>query len=98
MDRVNFYKIYLPALQKALDNDNSNHGFFVYPPEYYIDKMVEREVEYCMDVELGTDVFIQQVEEYFDAKSHYALDVRGVPIQLVKEKILNEMHTIERSL
>ncbi len=33
MKTQDFYKIYLPALEKALQNDDINEGFYVSRPE-----------------------------------------------------------------
>ncbi|RAJ75619.1 hypothetical protein CLV59_109233 [Chitinophaga dinghuensis] len=94
MDNETFYRIYLPALKEALAQDSINHGFFVYPPEYFIDKSVEGEIESFIENELAEDKLIQLVDEYFDAKSHYATEVRGVPIQIIKGRIINEMNVV----
>ncbi|SDI09148.1 hypothetical protein [Chryseobacterium jejuense] len=44
MKPQDFYKIYLPALEKAFQNDGINDGFYVKGPEEYIDSIFLDEV------------------------------------------------------
>lgn len=89
-----FFKYYIPALEIALTNENINHGYMVYGPDWYIEEK---------DIRDSIDLFEQNNYEkyyslfdlvglYFDAKSHNFSAVDGVDISIYKFK-LNE--TIE---
>lgn len=83
MKPQDFYKIYLPALEKAFQNDVINHGFHVKGPEEYIDPMFLDEV--TQYVEENEDEFLEKVAYYFDAKSHYFPSVKDVDIEVIKK-------------
>lgn len=55
MKPQDFYKIYLPALEKAFQNDEVNDGFYVKGPEEYIDSIFLDEVTRYL--EENEDVF-----------------------------------------
>ncbi|MEJ5104994.1 hypothetical protein [Chryseobacterium sp. MYb328] len=80
-----FYKIYLPALEKALQNDEVNEGFYVKGPEDYIDpKLIEKVTQYLEEYE---DDFLKKVAYYFDEKSHNFPSIQGVDIEVYKEQL-----------
>ncbi|MCS4304936.1 hypothetical protein DRF65_10895 [Chryseobacterium pennae] len=80
-----FYKIYLPALEKALQNDEVNEGFYVKGPEDYINQeSIEEATRY---LEENEDEFLEKVAYYFDAKSHNFPSIQGVDIEVYKEQI-----------
>lgn len=45
MKTEDFYKIYIPALEKAFQNDSINWGFYVKSPEDYLDDEVSAQKE-----------------------------------------------------
>ncbi|WPV66704.1 hypothetical protein [Chitinophaga sp. LS1] len=96
MDIRFFYSIYLPALTRALNEDDKNYGFFVNSPESFIDKDIELEIESFIDNELANDIFINMVDEYFDAKSHYFKEMNGVDIDIVKNQIIEGISKLKR--
>lgn len=80
-----FYKIYLPALEKALQNDEVNEGFYVKSPEDYINpESIEEVTRY---LEENEDEFLEKVAYYFDAKSHNFPSIQGVDIEVYKEQL-----------
>lgn len=95
MNKLDFYREYLPALLKALDEDSTNYGFRVNSPEFYMDKSKVKEIELFMKAELSNDKFIELVENYFDAKSHYADTINGVPLDFLKSQILEEVKRLK---
>ncbi|RAJ06486.1 hypothetical protein LX64_01613 [Chitinophaga skermanii] len=94
MNKTEFYKIYLPALRKALEEDHINLGFCVRSPEYFIVENVLPGIVRLIDTEWSDDAFIIEVDEYFDAVSHYAEDYKGIPIYMAKENIIRQMQQI----
>ncbi|MGI9583811.1 hypothetical protein ACR1PO_21640 [Chryseobacterium sp. RRHN12] len=43
--KEDFYTIYIPALEKAFQNDSVNLGFYVRSPEDYLDDEAVRQVD-----------------------------------------------------
>lgn len=87
MKSQDFYKIYLPALEKAFQNDGVNDGFYVKGPEEYIDSIFLHEITQYL--EENEDAFLEKVAYYFDAKSHYFPSIQGVDIEVYKEQLKN---------
>lgn len=80
-----FYKIYLSALEKALQNDDVNEGFYVKSPEDYIDPLcIEEVIQY---LEENEDEFLEKVAYYFDAKSHNFPSIQGVSIDVYRKQL-----------
>lgn len=78
METKDFYKIYIPALEKALENDSINAGFYVKPPEDYLgSELAKQVVEYLEEKE---DSFTEKVAYYFDAKSHHFPSIQNINI------------------
>ena len=96
MTEVEFYKLFLPALNKALENDHINYGFYVAGPEDYV------ETEYLMDVENHMDTtsenvdFLDMVAYYFDAKSHNFPDVGEETINQYKIRLIEKANEIKK--
>ncbi len=81
MDKASFFKIYIPVLEKSLQNDHKNYGFYVKSPEDYLCDSLAREIgEY---LENNEDFFTEKVGYYFDAKSHNFSKVQGVDINIL---------------
>lgn len=95
MKTEDFYKIYIPALEKALQNDSINLGFYVKSPEDYLDDEVSAQIDQYSD-ENG-DVFLEKVAYYFDAKSHNFSFVQEVEIDLYKADLIAEMVRLKKS-
>lgn len=88
MDIRQFYSIYLPVLTRALQEDDKNYGFSVSSPESYLDEDKVSEIELFIDNELANNEFINMVDEYFDAKSHYFKKMNGVDVDTIKDQII----------
>jgi hypothetical protein len=94
MNKQQFYKIYIPALREALEHDDKNYSFCVYSPDFYIASEIGLEMENYIEDELADDKFIELVDYYFDAKSHYANEINGVGLDLIKKKIIQGMEKL----
>ncbi|MGE8553546.1 MAG: hypothetical protein ACN6OB_06355 [Chryseobacterium jejuense] len=88
-----FYKIYLPALEKALQNDEVNEGFYVKGPEDYIDPECIEEI--TLYLEENEDGFLEKVAYYFDAKSHNFPSIQGVDIEVYRKQLENYIFKIK---
>ena len=97
MELIKFYEKYIPALEKALENDNINDGFYVKDPMSYIE-IPENELkvfDVFLDEIAGTNIFLDKVGYYFDAKSHYFKEIEGVEINEYKKGIIKEIELIK---
>ncbi|RXM49683.1 MULTISPECIES: hypothetical protein [unclassified Chryseobacterium] len=96
MKPQDFYKIYLPALEKAFQNDEVNDGFYVKGPEEYIDSIFLDEVTQYL--EENEDAFLEKVAYYFDAKSHYFPSINEIDIDVYKKELRDEILRIKMNL
>ncbi|WP_282044302.1 hypothetical protein [Winogradskyella flava] len=90
MDRNEFFQYYLSALKEALSNDSKNYGYLVKSYDWYIqDPTVLRKMENFKNDNYKKfhDIFNME-ESYFDAKSHYAEEVLGIPINKYRNDLL----------
>lgn len=91
MDRREFFSMYLPALEIALENDHINYGFLVMCPDFYVDREVSNQMDRFIEEELLDDHFVNFVAYYFDAMSHNFPDVGKVSIEEGRAYIFEEM-------
>jgi hypothetical protein len=100
MKDKNFYKLYIPALISAFDNENNCEQYNVKGPDFYIKapKDIKVEIIDYIEKETGKNKFLDSVAYYFDAKSHGFPDIQGVNIHDYKEMILNEITIIRKQL
>ncbi|BAP30345.1 uncharacterized protein CHSO_1308 [Chryseobacterium sp. StRB126] len=96
MNSQEFYKIYLHALEKALENDEINHGFYVKEPEEYIDPVFLDEVTQYL--EENEDAFLEKVAYYFDAKSHYFPSINRIDIDIYKKELLVDISKMKKGM
>ncbi len=97
MNRAEFYKVYIPALKKALANDEVNLGYYVLGPEDYIkDENIASEVSDFIDKDEENAHYYELIEYYFDAKSHNFPNLNGESLNKVKSKILNFIKSLPK--
>ncbi|MGN7709616.1 hypothetical protein [Chryseobacterium sp. 22543] len=94
MKKEEFYKIYIPVLEKTFQNDSNNWGFYVKSPENYLDDELTDKIEQYL--EEHEDVFLEKIAYYFDAKSHNYPSVQNVLIDLYKADLIDEMSLIKK--
>jgi hypothetical protein len=94
MTNKNFYIIYIPALEEAFRNDNVNHGFSVFTPDFYIEKKYLTEINDYLENQ--NNDFLDKVAYYFDAKSHNFPSISGVSIEEYKENLIKNMQLIKK--
>ena len=94
MRTEDFYKLYIPALEEAFKNDSINYGFYVKPPEDYLnDDIADLITQYLEDNE---DDFTEKIGYYFDAKSHNFSSIKGISIDAYKQNLISEMFKIKK--
>lgn len=93
MTNREFYFIYIPALEEALRNDNINHGFSVFAPDFYIEGKYLGKINKYIDNQ--NNDFLDQVAYYFDAKSHGFPSVLGISIEKYKMDLIRDMKLIK---
>ena len=98
MNLNNFYSIYIPALEKALESDDVNYGFYVKDPSDYIQCSSDelKEIEIFLDKISGENNFLDKVAYYFDAKSHNFPNIQGIEIEDYKEIIKKEIIALKK--
>jgi hypothetical protein len=94
MKKEEFYKIYIPVLEKTFQNDSNNWGGYVKSPENYLDDELTDKIEQYL--EEHEDVFLEKIAYYFDAKSHNFPSVQNVLIDLYKADLIDEMSLIKK--
>jgi len=94
MEKKDFYKIYIPALELALNNDSINYGFYVKSPEDYLDDQIAKQLtEY---LENNEDYFTEKVAYYFDARSHNFPSIQNINIDDYKNDLISEIFEIKK--
>lgn len=92
MDKKDFYKIYLPALEQAFREDNEIE---IPDPERYIADVVKSK-QVSLYVDNFSDNFIDKVGYYLDARGHNFREIDGVPIDEYKKEIIDEMAILKK--
>jgi len=98
MSESEFYLHYIPALLKALEEEDKWEQFNVRGPDYFLNLPVEkyREIDLYLDEMAGKSEFLDNVAYYFDAKSHGFPDVEGVKIEKFRERIQSEILKLKK--
>ncbi len=89
MDAREFFKSYLPALEKALESERTNQAFDALGPDWYIEDERKREKMYLFEeknFEQYKSIF-EKVALYFDAISHGFKEIDGINIEQFKEEL-----------
>ncbi|WP_080779089.1 hypothetical protein [Chryseobacterium phocaeense] len=94
MKEKDFYNIYIPALEKALENDNINYEFYVKSPEDYLDDDLSKKISNYL--EENESSFTEKVSYYFDAKSHNFPSILNINIEDYKANLIREMLEIKK--
>ncbi len=89
MNKSDFYKLYIPALIKALLNEDNWEQFNVRSPEHFLNLPEQKiiEVEKYLDKVAGKNKFLDSVAYYFDAKSHGFDKINGVKIEIFRNNL-----------
>ena len=93
INQLEFYKYYIPALIKALLNEDSWKLFNVKGPEHYLSVPDEKqkEIEIYLDQIAGKDKFLDDVAYYLDAKSHGFNEINGIKIEDFRKNLETEI-------
>jgi len=93
MNKLEFYKNYIPAVIKALLNEGNWVQFNIKSPEYFLNVSVEKrkEIDAYIDLVAGQDEFLDNVAYYFDAKSHGFNEIDGVEIKVFKKNLEDDI-------
>lgn len=91
MEIIEFLKIYLPALEKALANDYINYGYYVKGPEDYIEERYLNQVDAFIKENSKYRDFFYTVAYYFDSKSHNFPKVGNVDIEICRIELIKQI-------
>ncbi|AZB00013.1 hypothetical protein EG359_10425 [Chryseobacterium joostei] len=94
MNEKDFYSIYIPALERAFENDNINYGFYVKSPEDYLNDDLSRQITNYL--ETNEDSFTERVSYYFDAKSHNFPSIQNISIEDYKVNLIKDMLEVKK--
>ncbi|TZF92343.1 hypothetical protein FW781_21640 [Chryseobacterium panacisoli] len=96
MKTEDFYKIYIPALEKAFQNDSINLVFYVKSPEDYLDDEVSAQIDQYSNE--NEDVFLEKGAYFFDAKSHNFSNMMkmGIPLSMLMNLVLSRCSGMSR--
>ncbi len=89
MEEIEFFKIYIPALESALANDSKNLGYHVKGPEDFVDERYLEDLDKFIQVNSLYAEFIDEVGYYFDAKSHYVTKIASKDIDRYRQDLLD---------
>ena len=92
MDKKEFYHIYIPALEKALEEENQ---IDIPDPEKYI-VSDEKRKQISIYVDQFSDDFLDKVGYYLDAKTHNFPDVDGIEINEYRSDIIKEITILKK--
>jgi hypothetical protein len=84
-----FFKLYIPALEIALESDSQNLGYYVKGPEDYLDDSLLPSIDEFIESKSAYSPFLDMVGIYFDARSHYFTEIDGENINHFKGRIAN---------
>lgn len=98
MNEILFFKLYIAALELALNQDDNNLGFYVKGPEEFIDNNYMNDVEIFINsnYEKHKSLF-DLVDVYFDALSHYSTQIDGISIESYKSKLIEIIDDYKKS-
>jgi hypothetical protein len=92
MDDKTFFRYYIPALEKALSEDDINGGYGKGPDWYYPqDNEIYRAMDNFEDANLDKFPILDMVEGYFDSRSHNFPDVGNISVDECRDRIVEEM-------
>ncbi len=94
MDRLEFYKHYIPAVKKAILLLPEEVGFGYFPgPEFYLDstKCNTYLMDLYIDENSGKDNVLDMIGYLFDAFTHGFDAIEGIDIKTYKEQILKTL-------
>jgi len=96
MTENTFFKLYLPAVEEAIKNDNQNSGYYVKLPIDYVDEKYLKEADLFIDSHYESHkIFFDLISIYFDAKSHYFTEVQGQSIDSYRNKLIEYIDTLK---
>ena len=89
MTESDFFKFYLPALEKALEIENTRKGFDVLGPSWFISDNTMRESLDLFEQSnfINHKYLFESVALYFDAVSHGFQEVNGLSLEQFKTNL-----------
>lgn len=98
MNKMSFYKLYLPALYKSLKDFPPNLDYgdntFIKDAEYYMDESAVGIVDNYLNVHQD-DSFLNKVAYYYDALAHGFEEIGSVPLEVYYSQIIEEMNILK---
>ncbi len=100
MNKLELFKLFIPALNKALMHEDDWDQFNVKGPVFFLEGTPEKqkEIETYLDQNAGKDKFLDSVAYYFDAKSHGFDEIDGVDLNVYKQNLKNEILELKKKI
>lgn len=86
-----FFSYYIPALERAFEEDNVNYGFLVKQPSWFYPDSLRFDLEVYEDSHYLEYPILEKVAYYFDAKSHGFDMIDNTSIDDYKKNLMLEM-------
>ncbi|MCI3939450.1 hypothetical protein MQX03_19940 [Chryseobacterium aahli] len=99
MELIQFYTYYIPALEKALDEDNINKPMYdIKDPTQFLvgDYEIIKNIDFFLDISSGENIFLDTVAYYFDAISHGFLSINNTSVHDMKILIWEYIYEIKK--
>ena len=89
MNEKEFFSLYIPALEQALLNDDTNDDFSVLGPDWFVKDKSKLEKIYSFEDENFEKYksLFQNVAYYFGAKSHNFNTINGIKKEIFKNNL-----------
>jgi len=94
MELKEFYRIYIPALEIAMNDKEPLGSFSVKGPEYYIDDNLRYDI--AMFLDKNEDYFLERVAYYFDALDHNFPSIQGKSMEKYAKELKEDIDKIKK--
>ncbi|MDR1056005.1 MAG: hypothetical protein LBL90_09360 [Prevotellaceae bacterium] len=88
MEEFEFFKLYIPALEKALSNKETNNELSAKGPDWWYPDAKYNDMDSFETKNINKYSIFEKAALYFDAKAHNFKKINGVDISLYKEIII----------
>jgi len=87
MEAVNFFKIYIPALEIALEESSFDGSFSAKGPDWWFPSEEYEKLDIFEQENSSNYLIFSIVADYFDALAHNQNEVNGVSLENIKIQI-----------
>jgi hypothetical protein len=98
MDDKQFFEFYIPALENAILNDQTNYGYLVHGPDWFIEhEGIRNEMDlFEQENYRKYNPIFDLVSLYFDAKSHNFDEIDGIDISTYRLNLIKVINDYKK--